>query len=232
MEAVGQAGEIDVVADRDNGQDPVPGGRLGEVGVDVDDNQAGRAAGDADAELRVGAPPPGDMALVEGGGVESVAPASCGQARALGGRVRSRAALGAVGGRGLAAGGPGGARASRGVRTSWRWPGRQRRDSEAGCRESLLEVRRSAGMRTPYQRPKRLNDGRSLANVAREDVEHVRRNPEAVSMMRPVGKWSDPAQKAATQRHSVAVTPVRRKLQVRHYARLRAATEATQAPYM
>jgi len=87
-------------------------------------------------------------------------------------------------------------------------------------------------MRTPYQRPKRLNDGHSLANVAREDVDHVRTNPEAVSMMRPAGTGSDPAQKAATQRRSVAAAPARRKQQVRDYARLRTATEATEAPYM
>jgi hypothetical protein len=48
VKSVSEASEVDVVADRNAGEDPVPCGGLGGVGVDVDDNQAGGAAGNAD----------------------------------------------------------------------------------------------------------------------------------------------------------------------------------------
>jgi hypothetical protein len=60
-------------------------------------------------------------------------------------------------------------------------------DFEASCRESLLDTRRSAGTRTPYQRLKRLNDGYSLANVTDEVGQHIQKRPDAVSTM-PVTK--------------------------------------------
>jgi hypothetical protein len=41
-------------------------------------------------------------------------------------------------------------------------------------------------MRTPYQRPKRLNDGHSLANSWGEVGEHMRTKRDAVSEVRPV----------------------------------------------
>ncbi|GAA2556905.1 hypothetical protein GCM10010423_68050 [Streptomyces levis] len=83
MVAVGEAREVDVFADGDARQDSVPGGGLGAVRVDVDDHQVGRTAGDADAELRVRAPPVSDPSLVECGGVKAMAPTPRRQAGAL-----------------------------------------------------------------------------------------------------------------------------------------------------
>lgn len=103
VEAVGQTGQVDVVADRDARQDPVPAGRRGGVGVDVDDHQARRAAGHTDTEVGVGTPPPGDPLLVEGRSVKAVAPPPRGQTGALCRRVRVLTALAAVRGRCLTA---------------------------------------------------------------------------------------------------------------------------------
>lgn len=116
VEAVGQAGQIDMVADRDSRQDPFPGGRLRGVGVDVDDDQSGWTAGDSDTQLGVGTPPLCNSSLVKSGSVEAVAPTSCRKAGALRGRVGICSAAGAVRCRGLAAGskrmhGPAAARA-------------------------------------------------------------------------------------------------------------------------
>lgn len=87
VETVRKSVQVDLVADRDAGQDPVAGGRLGNVCVDVDHDQAGRAAGDTGPEVRVGRPPLCDSLLVQGRCVEAVAPATGGQACALGGSV-------------------------------------------------------------------------------------------------------------------------------------------------
>lgn len=67
MEAVGKSGEVDLGADGDAGQDPIPYGGFGSVSVDVDHDQASGAAGDPDAELRVLPPPVLNPVLVEGG---------------------------------------------------------------------------------------------------------------------------------------------------------------------
>jgi hypothetical protein len=74
VEAVGEARQVDLVSDGNPGRIACRG--FGAVGVDVDDHQASRAAGDADTELRVLPPPLLDAVLVEGGRVEAVAPAA------------------------------------------------------------------------------------------------------------------------------------------------------------
>lgn len=87
VETAGQAGEVDVIADRNAGQDPVARGRLAGVVVDIDDDQAGWAAGDSDAERRMAPPPRLDTSGVERGCMETKAPAAGWQARTTGGRV-------------------------------------------------------------------------------------------------------------------------------------------------
>jgi hypothetical protein len=77
VEAVREPCEVDMVADGDAGENPVTGWRFGIMGVDVDDDQAGWAAGDADPEVRMSSPPLLNAVLVEGGRVEAVAPAAC-----------------------------------------------------------------------------------------------------------------------------------------------------------
>lgn len=114
--------------------------------------------------------------------------------------------------------------------------------SVAGCRESLRGNRSSAGIHIPYQRPKRLNDGHSVANVAGEGMQHMRRSRE----------WSrqhnHPAEASrergcfggqrlmtlvpATQRPSVAALSPEVKPQVRPTVKDETATEATEASYI
>jgi hypothetical protein len=103
VEACGQSCEVDVFADGDAGEESVATGWLGVVRIDVDDDQAGGAAGDADAEVGVTSPPLVDPAMVDGGGVEAVAPATLGNTGALSGAVPVSAAGCAVRGRCLAA---------------------------------------------------------------------------------------------------------------------------------
>lgn len=83
MEAVLQSGQIDVVAYRDAGPEFVAWGQGDGVRVDVDDDQARGAAGDADPGGRVRGPPCVDQGPVGGGGMESVAPATVGNAGAV-----------------------------------------------------------------------------------------------------------------------------------------------------
>jgi hypothetical protein len=99
VEARGQPGEVDLVTDGDAGQDAVAGGGLGLVGVDVDDDEPGWAAGDADAELGVVLPPMLDAALVERCCVEAVAPPAGGQTGAVTWGVGVLTAVAAVPGR-------------------------------------------------------------------------------------------------------------------------------------
>lgn len=107
MVARRQARQVDVLADGDAGQDPVARRQFAAVGVDVDDDQAGRPAGDDDSRGPGTSPPSLDAAAVEGRGVEAVAPAACGQAGAAAVGVARGGAVAAVRGRGLAAGGEG-----------------------------------------------------------------------------------------------------------------------------
>ncbi len=100
--AVLQAVEVDVLVDRNTGQDPVPGGDGAGVTVDVDDDQTRRTARDTGPEVGVRGPPGGDDVLVEGGGVETVTPATGPGAGALGGGVRGLLTSRAVRGRCLA----------------------------------------------------------------------------------------------------------------------------------
>jgi hypothetical protein len=60
-------------------------------------------------------------------------------------------------------------------------------------------------MRTPHQRPKRLNDGHSLANVAREVMEHMQSGPGAVSLTLSTAIGSYRAKREATETRSVAL---------------------------
>jgi len=103
VEAVGQSGEVDVITDRDARQDAVPCRGLSWVRINVDNDQAGRSARDADPELRVGTPPLLDAVLIEGGGVETVTPQTCRETEAVSGCMGLRTAVAAVGGRGLPA---------------------------------------------------------------------------------------------------------------------------------
>ncbi len=104
VETGGEAGEVDLVADGNAGQNAVTGRGLGGMGVDVDDHQAGRATGDTDAEFGMVAPPLLDTLLVEGGRVETVAPAASAQAGTVTRSVGVLAAVAAVPGRGLTPG--------------------------------------------------------------------------------------------------------------------------------
>ena len=74
------------------------GRELAAVGVDVDQDQAGGARGDAGHRGGLALPPGGDPGGVGGGGADAVAPAAGGQAGAGVGQVAGVAVLGAAGG--------------------------------------------------------------------------------------------------------------------------------------
>jgi hypothetical protein len=103
VEAGGEACEVDSVADGNARQDPVSRRELGLVSINVDDNQACWAAGDSNAEPGIVPPPPLDVFLVQGGGVEAVTPTARTQAGAVSRSVGTVAALYAVRGWCLAA---------------------------------------------------------------------------------------------------------------------------------
>lgn len=184
VEAVGEAGEVDLIPDWDTGQDPVPGGRLGAVGVDVDDDQAGGAPGDADTELGVLVPPLLDEGLVEGGGVEAVAPTASAEAGAIGRHMGVLAAPTAVLGWRLAARASGCTGQPRRAHRCAVARVAATEDTSAEARvESLWENCSSEGICTPYQRPKRPNDEHSLANGAGVVVQHMQNIGIGVSTM-------------------------------------------------
>lgn len=74
VEAIGQAGQVDPGRDPDTGEQPVPVGELTLMRIDIDDDEADRAGGNADPEIGAGTPPLLDPVKVERGRMNPMTP--------------------------------------------------------------------------------------------------------------------------------------------------------------
>jgi len=74
MKSTAQASQVNVVADRNAGQQPVAGWRQNGMCIDVDDDQVGRSRGYTNPELRMGTPPVREALQIDGGCMEAMTP--------------------------------------------------------------------------------------------------------------------------------------------------------------